>query len=260
MIRSVQLFLAIIFLASSVRGWFFSTTDWPVRASGKVTCYGEPMPFVRLQLMDADWLFHDEMGQAITDANGAFQVTGTGRDGLHGKPEPYIRVSYSYSGSYGKMQVVGIFKSLRHEEDNERSYNSVIDFGTINFTSVHCKAYVQFYKALKYYKEVAESPLPYLTLYVQTDTLLHAGRPYATTDTIRIPGDYPITNKTAQHQFAHTIRHSFDGGFAHFLHDVARYLNVVNMRFTFDFPNFVYLFSCILISFACFPRQKSDGL
>lgn len=223
MIRFVQLFLASIFLASCVRGWLFSTKDWPVRASGKVTCNGEPVPFVDVELMDDDLWFDDKMGQTTADANGVFQVTGSGRDLLSGKPEPYIRVCYSYSGSYGKLNVVGILHILRRESVSQRSYSSDINFGTINFDSDHCKAYIQFYKALKYYKDVAKSPLPYTTLSVQTKTLIHGGTPYSTTNTVRIPRNYPITYEMAQHEFAHTIRHSFDGSLAHFLYDVARY-------------------------------------
>ena len=224
MIRFVQLFLASIFLDSSARGWFLSTKNWPVRASGRVTCNGEPMPFVHVQLMDADLLFNDKMGQTTADVNGAFQVSGSGRDGLRGKPDPYIKVGYSYSGRYGKLKVVKGLKILRWGKTSKRSYSSNINFGTINFNSIHCKAYVQFYKALKYYKEVAKSPLPYNTMYVRTNAIIHGGTAYATTNTIRIPGKYnSITYKTAQHEFAHTIRHSFDGSFGHFLIDVARY-------------------------------------
>ena len=217
----VRLSFVIMFHASCVQGLFFFT-NYAVQASGSVTCNGDPMPLVDVVLMDGRWFFHTKMGQKKADANGAFRVSGS-RSG--GKPQPYIRVLYSYSGSYGKLKVVNSFSILRKGKTSKRSYNSNINFGTINFNSVHCKAYVQFYKALKYYNENARSSLPYSTLFVETNTFIHGGTPYATTNTVRIPPNYPITYKTAQHEFAHTIRHSFDGSFGHFLIDVARYVN-----------------------------------
>lgn len=229
MFRFVQLLLVSVFLASSVRGWLFKTKNWPVRASGRVTCNGEAMPYVRVRLMDADLLFHDKMGQTTADANGKFQVSGSGRDGFRGKPDPYIKVDYIYTGTYGELKIVGLFKILRSGKTSKRSYSRNINFGTINFNSIHCKAYVQFCKVMKYYKDVAKSPLPYSTLYVQTKALIHGGTSYATTDTIRIPPKYSsITLKTAQHEFAHTIRHSFDGSLGHFLIDVVRYASTLH--------------------------------
>ena len=249
MIRFAQMFLASIFLVSCVQGWLFSTTNWPVRTIGKVTCNGEPVPFVDIELMDDDLWFEDKMGETTADSNRAFQVAGSGRDLLSGKPEPYIRVCYSYSGSYGKLKVVGILKILRREKVSQRSYSSDINFGTINFDSDHCKAYIQFYKALKYYKDVAKSLLPYNTLYIQSKTLIHGGTPYSTTNTVRIPRNYNITFETAQHEFVHTIRHSFDGSLAHFLYDVVRYAteSIIHKTFTFDFSSLI-LFAYILLS------------
>ena len=177
MIRFEQGFLASIFLVSCVQGWLFSTTNWPVRATGKVTCNGEPVPFVDIELVDDDLWFDDKMGETTADSNGAFQVAGSGRDLFSGKPEPYIRVCYSYSGSYGKLKVVGILKILRREKVSQRSYSSDINFGTINFDSDHCKAYIQFYKALKYYKDVAKSLLPYNTLYIKARPSYTEARP-----------------------------------------------------------------------------------
>jgi hypothetical protein len=51
------------------------------------------------------------------------------------------------------------------------------------------------------------------------------GVPFTTTDTTRWPAGYPTGpgNQTSKHEFAHSMRHSFDGGFAHFLVDAARF-------------------------------------
>ena len=220
-----QILLASIFLASFANGWFLKTKNWPVRAVGKVTCKGKPMPYVQIELMDKDLLFDDKMGSTTASSTGSFSVKGSGRDGLRGKPDPYIRVTYSYSGTYGKLKVVRIFKIVRRNKSPKRSYSSYINFGTINFSNLHCLAYVEFYKALRHYKLEAESPLPYNTLYIRTNAFFHAGTPYATTNVVRIPRKYEkhFTYTTAKHEFAHTIRHSFDGNLAQFLADAIRY-------------------------------------
>ncbi|HET8822354.1 MAG TPA: hypothetical protein VFM57_12460 [Thermoleophilaceae bacterium] len=51
------------------------------------------------------------------------------------------------------------------------------------------------------------------------------GVPFTTTDTTRWPAGYPTgaRNSTSFHEFAHAMRHSFDGGFAHFLVDAGRF-------------------------------------
>lgn len=222
MILIVRLFLVTIFLALCVRaGWWWlpSARTYEVQASGSVTCNGDPMPFVKVILMDGRRFSNTKMDQTTADANGAFQVWGSRASG---KPRPLIRVCYSYSGIYGKLKVVDFSRTLRCGRTNKRSYKSNINFGTMNFVSISCNAYVQFYKALKYYNEDAGSTLPYSTLYVEANTFLYGGTPYATTNTVQIPSNYPVTYNTAQHEFAHTIRHSLDGNFWHFLIDATK--------------------------------------
>jgi hypothetical protein len=49
--------------------------------------------------------------------------------------------------------------------------------------------------------------------------------PFTTTDRTRWPAGFPTGagNSTSFHEFAHSMRHSFDGGLAHFLVDAARF-------------------------------------
>ena len=51
------------------------------------------------------------------------------------------------------------------------------------------------------------------------------GVPFTTTDTTRWPAGYStgFGNSTSFHEFAHSMRHSFDGGFPHFLLDAGRF-------------------------------------
>ena len=52
------------------------------------------------------------------------------------------------------------------------------------------------------------------------------GVPFTTTDTTRWPSGHStgFNNSTSIHEFAHSMRHSFDGNFAHFLFDAGRFL------------------------------------
>jgi hypothetical protein len=70
------------------------------------------------------------------------------------------------------------------------------------------------------------------------------GVPFTTTDTTRWPAGYSTGtgNATSFHEFAHSMRHSFDGGFPHFLFDAARFqypqfhepCKVTNQGFAFN--------------------------
>lgn len=51
---------------------------WTVTATGRVTCYGEPMPQVKIILRDKDLIFDDNMGSTRASYAGTFSVTGKG--------------------------------------------------------------------------------------------------------------------------------------------------------------------------------------
>ena len=222
----LQIFLASILLVSFSNG-LWSKKNWLVRAVGKVTCDGQPMPYIHIDLMDDDLTFDDKLATARANGFGSFNIQGSGQDGQRGKPDPYIRISYSYSGIYGNLKVVKTLKLIRREKSRTRSYISYVNFGILNFANIHCRAYLQFYSVLRHYKLVARSPLPYSTLYIQTKALLNGGTPYASTNVVRIPPKFThISYATAKHEFAHTIRHSFDGSLGHFLRDVVRYVSI----------------------------------
>ena len=152
---------------------------------------------------------------------GYFRVSG--RKGF-GKPKLFIKVEYEYSGNSGNIAVTNLLGLKRKGKTAKRSYASQINFGTINFNSIHCKSYVQFYKAVADYRRRTGLIPPYRSLRIRTGVLLHGGTPYATNDVVRIPRrTNGISFETAKHELAHTIRQSYDGSLGHFLFDVVRY-------------------------------------
>lgn len=80
------------------------------------------MPYVKVQLKDKDLRFHDTMVESRTDDKGKFRLTGKGKDVFNGKPEPFVRVKYQYSGLYGEMDVVNAVKIKRTDSTSARKY------------------------------------------------------------------------------------------------------------------------------------------
>lgn len=217
----------------------------PATAIGRVFCringISYPVEYVRVRLKDEDFVHHDTLGSTRSDSSGRFTVstaTESACDQLSWpreylpqisdifdfKPDPFIEVEYDYSGNYGKMAIkfefVGI---IRRDQTPTKSYSNFIDFGDIYFSSDHCRAYVMTYRAMKNYVTLSGKFLPYSRLKVITQAPVHGGTPYATTETIRIPSGYNYDFASAKHELAHTVRHSLDGTFAHFLFDVIRF-------------------------------------
>ena len=180
-----------------------------VTATGRVLCSATsgtsyPVKFTKVSLKDK----LGTVASTSTDSLGYFTVSGTA-DGLFRKPKLYIEVEYKYSGEYGRMDVQKeLFGINRREHTSGKSYSSSIDFGNITFSSDHCQAYVMAYQAMKDYVMRTGKALPYNRLKVVTRAPIHGGTPYSTTDKIRIPSGYNFNFEAAQHELAHTVRHT----------------------------------------------------
>lgn len=222
----------------------------PVNAVGRVTCDGEPLPNVQLRLMDSvPFRLDAKLAYTRTDENGNFNVTSKGSKvpklpkGRLGvllrlilakrsrTPRPFIKVEYSYRSVNGSLKVLGVKRFRRFRRFFVRNdisevvpFNSSgVDFGTINVSSIHCRAYLRFYEALQLFNTRAPTlTLPYRILFVKTETPnLGSDGPIATTKTILFPTMFQnITAEIANHEFAHTFRQSYDGDFRHFKNDL----------------------------------------
>lgn len=205
----------------SVRRSFYVT------ATGTVKCWIDnqhrPLPFIKVQLLDGEVGRDMLMAEGRADGNGYFSLTGTGNDAF-GRPDPKMRVIYDYSGTYGNMKVENALGQPRDHCTDRRRYSRYITID-VNINDEHCRAYYRFYHdGLKYfYDNVGRTP-PYSTLHVRTNALLSFGQVYSTLDVVRIRRGEVLTSGTTRHEFAHTFRHSYDGTFAHFTWDAARFL------------------------------------
>ena len=70
MLLVVLLYIISVFEPSS--GWLFKKKNWPVQATGRITCDVQAMPFVRVRLMDKDPVFDDKMGSTRTNSRCIF--------------------------------------------------------------------------------------------------------------------------------------------------------------------------------------------
>ena len=233
------LFVCFIIVAE-VQGFRFLRRRHYVTATGTVKCKVDnqykPLPFVKVELLDDEFIGNSKMADGRTNSNGGFSLTGSGRD-IIGKPDPKIKVVYDYSGPYGTMRIRNPLGLTRDYRTNKRSYSRYVTFN-INIDDEHCRAYYRFYHCgLKYYYDTVGRTPPYGTLYVTTRAVIAGltGSPYAEHTKIRVPrSEDPISCDTAKHEFAHTIRHHYDGNKGHFLWDAGRFWYLRSHRCTDD--------------------------
>ena len=218
----LALFICFVIAAPEVQGCTHYIT-----ATGTVKCKVDnqykPLPLVKVELLDDDgYLGNQRMADGRTNSNGEFSLTGSGRDIFCGKPDPKIKVVYDYSGSYGTMRIRNPLGQTRDHLTDKKRYSRYVTFN-INIDDEHCRAYYRFYHCgLKYYYSTVQSKPPYGTLYVTTRAT--AVTPYAPHTKIKVPhSEDPISCETAKHEFAHTIRHHYDGTYEHFLSDAGRF-------------------------------------
>ena len=221
------LFICFVFVTPEVQGWFKKKKHY-VTATGTVKCKVDnqyrPLPHIKVELLDDELVGSTKMTDGRTDINGKFSLTGSGRDIFGSKPDPKIKVVYDYSGSHGSMCIRNGFGSTRDHRTDKKRYSRYVNFGNINIDDEHCRAYYRFYHCgLKDYYSTVGSKAPYRTLYVTTGAT--AVTPYAPYTKIKVPhSEDPISCQTAKHEFGHTIRHYYDGNYAHFLWDAGRFV------------------------------------
>ena len=185
------------------------------------------MPRILVKLMDKEIIGSTFISSTWTNDNGRFTVSGEGTD-LLGKPDPRIRVDYEFLGVpfYGsKIKLQDWLRRVRRYRSSVRSYARNINFGDINISDEHCRAYMRFVTAVKDYTSRTGTALPYSTLHISTNAVFASwfNTVYATLNRVHIQRGEDLSIGTAKHELAHTVRHSYDGNYWHFLGDVIRY-------------------------------------
>ncbi|CAH1780558.1 unnamed protein product [Owenia fusiformis] len=212
----------LLVLPILVEGWLFKPKYHTVTITGKFTCGGVPIRNCLVRLVDDDVLFDDTMKSGWTNSNGEFTLTGKGRDAFDTKPDPFAKIEYNY---INRMRVKDRLGRTRwNRSSKKKNFSGIYNVGTVNINNEHCRAYLHFRSAIIHYlAQSGNGALPYSSLSVRSNALLTAGTPWATRNSVRLPGGYSLDYDTAKHELAHTVRQTLDGSFGHFLYDVIRF-------------------------------------
>jgi hypothetical protein len=199
-------------------------------AEGFLTCQGDPLANITVQLYDTNGTL---VAMESSDRRGYFSFDLSARQPLG--PKPAIQVSYRYiydlHNSFVVTNSLKVVRSERFILNQTAAADGRVRFGTIALKPKYCNPFDQFRLALNEFRETAQRPHPQKVLYIIADAWVATrllpiiSVPFASTNTIRLPRQSPgaLTLHTARHELGHTIRHTLDGPYPHFLWDVLRF-------------------------------------
>lgn len=247
-ILPIRASLALIALLRLPLGAF--ADEFHVQAHGHFTCMnnGAPMPlaFARVELMDSDsdtdTLSDDLLGVTYTNANGDFSVDGVGGDGGNyswSRPDVYARVILSDdAGPQGvrltdELNDARSYATPQHDHDNSEGDVDIGSWwwgtqaGGIDNASA-CGIWLLSRQAFTEYAGLTHDLPPAGHYDIEYWSGIWAGEgggptPWTNVDTTHWPRHYH-TGSVNVHEFAHTVRHTFDGDGNHFNWDVTRFI------------------------------------
>jgi hypothetical protein len=209
------------------------------QVKGKWTCSNRgtvvPVAGARVELWrERSFWFDDKLGAGHTAGDGSFDFgvrAGSNFD-LYAKlvlnDDSGVKLSnwYSFLGTEWNVNT-----------SKPRSHSGVVNLGTWQISrdngagTPKCAIWQGARNAYRNYRQIIGSRPSYGNYAISADFPC-CGTPFTTTDTTRWPSGYqtglgagdPDSGFSVNfHEFAHSVRHSFDGNFLHFLVDVARY-------------------------------------
>jgi hypothetical protein len=208
-----------------------------------------PLKFARVEIMDSDsdtdTILDDTLGTGNTDANGHFEIDGSGGDGgsfWWSKPDVYARVDLSddyprvlppeYGGKAHPVRCTDELNSARgcdspeHDHDNISGNVDVGSWAWGNKTESSAPtvwlasrdAFVRFVEAFHNIPPAGYYDIEYWSG-------IWTGTPWTNLDATHWPIHYTTDGgRVNSHEFGHSVRHSFDGGQNHFNWDVTRFV------------------------------------
>ncbi len=168
----------------------------------------QPLKRVVVKLLFHDRILYNKIDETRSSTDGSFYIAESVKN-VVGEPDPIvIQIVYEYQGKYGQMEVNGLAGITRKYTTKRKKYKQNLNFGGIVIADDHCRAYVQFYAAMEDYYARTGMTVPYKTLDVRTQVLIHGGTPYAIRSRVNIPKGYFVSVATAIHELGHTVRHT----------------------------------------------------
>jgi hypothetical protein len=208
--------------------------QWLCNNRGTVT----PLSGARVELWRNISFWPDEkLGATHTGSNGAFSFNVRANDNfdlyakvvMNDDEGVHLGDWYSFSDWSTETNVTG-------------SHAGLVNLGTWEISHENgagtpkCAAFQGAHNAYQNYKQIIGSPPPDASYLISTEFPC-CGVPFTTLDTTHWPSGYETGYGPKDpdggyavnfHEFAHSVRQSFDGGTLHFLADVARYGYIKN--------------------------------
>ncbi|MDQ6750689.1 MAG: DUF4407 domain-containing protein [Actinomycetota bacterium] len=204
---------------------------------GKWTCSNRgvviPLNGARAELWhEISYWPDDKVGSQRTAADGSFNF------GVHASSNVTLYVKLVLNDDRGvNLGDWYSFSDWDTQTNTVGSHSGTVNLGTWQISknggsgTPKCAIWQGAHNAYTDYKQVIGANPPAGHYSISADFPC-CGTPFTTLDTTRWPGGYQTGNGTSDpggafsvnfHEFAHSVRHSFDGDTLHFLGDVARY-------------------------------------
>ncbi len=207
-----------------------------------------PLKFARVEIMDSDsdtdTILDDTLGTGNTDQNGHYEIDGYGGDGgsyWWSKPDVYARVDLSddyprtlppaYNGQPHPVRCTDELNSARGKDTPEHDHDNVSGNVTLGAfvwgdknQSTAPSVWLNAKAVFEDYINVTGTIPPAGHYDIEYWSGIWSGTPWSNLDTTHWPRHYPTYGGTSMHEFAHTVRHSFDGDQNHFNWDVTRFV------------------------------------
>lgn len=201
--------------------------QWLCNNRGAVT----PLVGARVELWkNNSYWFDDKLGAGHTTSNGSFNFSVRADDNF----DLYAQVVLNDDQGVNLGEWYS-FSDWSTETETTGSRSGVVNLGTYEISKDNgsgtpkCAVWQGAHNAYQNYKQVIGSPPPDTHYSISADFPC-CGTPFTTTDTTRWPSNYETGGGSLDggysvnfHEFAHSVRHSYDGGTAHFLFDAARF-------------------------------------
>jgi hypothetical protein len=204
--------------------------DVTFTAKGRWTCNNRgtvtPIAGARVEFwQDISFWPDDKVGATHTAADGSyrFDVRAGGNFDLYTKLVLNDDAGVTLGDWYS-------FSDWNTDTDTTGSHAGTVDLGTWQVSrdggsgTPKCAVWQGAHNAYQNFRAVTRLQPPDSQYSISADFPC-CGVPFTTTDTTRWPSGYPTGGgySTNFHEFAHSVRHSYDGGTAHFLFDAARF-------------------------------------
>ena len=222
--------LAVAPAASHATVNFNVKGKWVCNNRGTVS----PIAGARVELWHSiDYWFDDKLGSTHAASDGSFNfgVRADSNFDLYAK----VVLNDDNGVSLGNWYS---FSDWDIETSTVGSHSGTVNLGTWQLSkdngsgTPRCAVWQGAHNAYADYRQVIGSRPPDSHYSISADFPC-CGTPFTTTDTTRWPGGYQTGQGSSDpakaaysvnfHEFAHSVRHSFDGGTAHFLFDAARF-------------------------------------